>query len=364
MKVTIKYTKLAMWFALAISAALPAAAQDIVVTKAGRQTGPFTIEGSKVRIGNKALPWERIAAVLTARRVALTSPNALVMRNGERWRCTIVGLHRNRLRVRVAPYGTVDVDIQLVASMVFNETGEHGGKPGRLYRTRGNPISGKLTGVSAAALSLNSALGVFNLDRKDVARYVLAAVETDDALDELYLINGSLFRGKLTPRAGQLQMEHPILGSASVSAHAIQYLRRQSDRWRQPREWKVTSSDGPMGPPGAASLQSRQTTLALNEPWIEALRIEANTTIRLAPASDRPRSYASIITPASTHGGSLIALAGNQVLSEHAVSGEDAPMEWSFKVPAGQPLDLQFKFDEKPGMPCAVFIGDPLLFWE
>jgi hypothetical protein len=350
--------------ALIVVLALPAAAQDTVVTKDGRSSGAFAIRGNKTTLDDQALNWEKVASVLTARRMVLTSPNALVMRNGERWRCTIVGLHRNKLRVRIAPYGTVDVDIQLVASLVFNETGEDGGKPGRLYRTRGNPISGKLAGISASALSLNSALGVFNLDRKDVARYVMAPSVAEDEFDELTLINGSLFRGTLTPHDGELQMEHPILGNSSISEPTILYLRRHSPHWSRPGTWTVVASEGPMGLPESPSLRTRRSTRAIDVPWIEALRVAADTRLNWVEKSDRERRFAAVVIPASAHGGALLAFAGDKVLSEHAVSGDDAPIEWSFQLPAGQPLDIRFKFNNPPGMPCTVLIGDPILFTE
>jgi hypothetical protein len=287
------------------------------------------------------------------------------MRNGERWRCTIVALQNNTVRIRVAPFGTADIDVQLVAVIVFNETGSTGGKVGRLYRTHGNPISGRLTGVSASAVSLDSSLGVFNIDRKDVGRYVIAPSDLANDRDELQLVNGSRFHATLAPASGKLEVVHPVLGTASIGTRAIFCIRRRSTAWTRPDRGEVTAATGPLGKPEAPRWLPRTAgTQPDAPPWIEALRVEADTTVKWASPDERPRRFSTTVEPAGLHDGTLIALAGEQVLSKLPVSRSDSARPWTVTLPAGQSLSLRFTFDDPPGMPCAVLIGDPILFGD
>jgi len=338
-----------------------------VRTAEGWRSGELRIAGSKIAVDGRTVPWKSVVSVLTDEELAFTSPNALAMRNGEIWRGTILGLRRNTVRIRTAPFGTVDVDLQLVACLHFNGTLRTEGKPGRIYRVEGGPISGTLAGISATALSLHSALGVFNLSRSDVSCYITADCDPTEQLrdDELALLDGSVYRGALTLAGNRIALEHPLLGKAQVTRAAVLYLRRHDPSWSTVLEkpWNVLASDGPLGSPDPPAILDRQTPMTRDTPppWIAAVRLEAETSASCADASDSVRVFHALVGTSSTHRGTLRANAGDRLLAEMQVAPGDPHREWSFDVPAGSPLHIQYGFAGAPAVPCTVLIGDPLL---
>ena len=340
---------------------------DVVRTTGGYREGEVEISKSRLLLDDRAVPWKNVVSVLTDEEVAFTSPNALVMRNGEIWRGTILGLRQNTVRIRTAPFGAVDVDLQLVACLHFNGALRTDGRPGRLYRVGGTPISGTLAGISATGVSIHSALGVFNLPRRDVSRYVSADRDPAGQAqgDELTLLNGSVYRGTLTLAGNRIALEHPLLGQAEVSRASVLHLRRHDPSWStvSGKPWQVLSSGGPLGsPPPPAILSSRAAaTGGADMTWIEAVRLEAETAVSCAGPSDAIRTFSSLVGTSSGHEGILRATAGGQRLAEMQVVPGDPIREWSFDVPAGNALHIQYRFAGEPGIPCTVVLGDPLL---
>lgn len=340
---------------------------DVIRTIDGHRTGRVEIGKSRLLLDDRAVPWEHVVSVLTDEEMAFTSPNALVMRNGETWRGTILGLRQNTVRIRTAPFGAVDVDLQLVAGLHFNGALRSDGRPGRLYRVGGTPISGTLAGISATALSIHSALGVFNIPRKDVSRYIAANRDPPGQVrhDELALLNGTVFRGVLTLSGDRITLEHPLLGKAEVSRSAVLHLRRHDPSWHPAsgEPWQVLSSNGPLGSPDPpAVLADRASAIGNATPaWIEAVRLEAETSVACAGPSDTVRTFSALVGTSSGHQGILRASAGDRQLSELQMDADNPIREWSFDVPAGHALHIEYKFAGAPGLPCHVLLGDPIL---
>jgi len=339
----------------------------VIRTTDGHRTGQVEFRNGKVLLDSRPVPWRSIVSVLTDEKRAFTSPNALVMRNGETWRGTILGLRQNTVRIRTAPFGAVDVDLQLVACLHFNGKLRPESKPGRLYRVGGTPVSGKLAGISATALSINSALGVFNLSRSDVSHYITADRDPAGPAtgDELALLNGSVYRGTLAPAGDKITLEHPILGKAEVTRASVLYLRRHDPAWSWPADkpWEVLSADSPLGQPDPPEVVERHAAPAgeTASSWIKAVRLEADTTVSCAAAADTVRKFSALVGPASPHGGTLHANAGDRLLAETRVEPGDSLREWSFEIPAGSALAIRCGFPAEPAVPCRVVVGDPLL---
>jgi hypothetical protein len=100
-------------------------------------------------------------------------------------------------------------------------------EPEKLYRDFGEPIPGKLLFMDPQRLTLQSPLGILTLQRESALRYVFAdeKQETKPA-DELRLIDGSIFKGKLSIGEGQVEIDHEILGKLNLPLQAVRAIAR------------------------------------------------------------------------------------------------------------------------------------------
>ncbi|GEM_PF-2205399 len=352
---------------LSLSAQFSFAVTGTVVATSGRFHGPLKISDGRISVGGKKFAWESTMAIATDIERTHIAPNMLRLRSGELWAGTVLGLRNNQIAIRFASLGVRRVDVQRVASIEFlaGRTGKGGFKPGRLYREDGSPISGRLIDISPQAVRITTSLGVFNLQRGEVWRYVFNSYEHKTATeDELTHVDGSVFRGRIMSTRDGFEFDHPLLGKMRVGLRAVLTVRRRSDKWQwlDPDMFKVTKAEDSLGPVRAPRAISRYGPDYRDRPpaWINAIRMDADTVVDLFPAQGgRFMSVAGLLYGRS--GPNLSVSEGERLLAERAfdVAGEEVPL--SFDVNAGQVVSLSFRAGERRSVPCSVVLADPVV---
>src|SRR5205823_318703 len=99
---------------------------------------------------------------------------------------------------------------------------------GTLYRGKAQPIPGQITWIDREKLSLNTALGALTLPREGLTRYIYSTEFKDgaEALDEITLRDGSIFKGKTTLAGENIDVSHALLGKMSFPLGALRSLVR------------------------------------------------------------------------------------------------------------------------------------------
>lgn len=356
--------------ALSLSAHFSFAVTGTVVTTSGRVHGPLKIGDGHITIGRKQIAWKDTMAIATRIERTHIAPNMLRLRSGELWAGTVLGLRNNQVAIRFASLGVRRVDVQRVASIEFfaGRTEEGGFKPGRLYREDGSPISGRLIDISPQAVRITTSLGVFNLQRGDVWRYVFNTYEHETATeDELTHVDGSVFHGRMIPTRGGFEFDHPLLGKARVDLRAVLTLQRRSDKWQwlAPEMFKVTRAEDSLGPVRSPRSISRYGPDYRARPptWISAIRMDADTAMDLSiEKGGRFMSIAGLLHGRA--GPNLSVSAGDQSLAERNFDFADEEVALSFEVNAGQPLSLSFRAGETRSVPCSIVLADPVVVFQ
>ena len=205
-----------------------------VETLDGRQEGHLTLRDGRLWIGEAAVDLDRVLLAVSAETSSTESPkpgtqSALRLVDGEVWRAEILGLEKGRISFRSPLLGQRDIGLPRVASLDFLPAVTAVAEPGMLYRTRGEPIPGKLVWIRNKDIAIDCPLGVVPVPRSLVRRFVLEAVKgpaSSSALDEIVFKDGSLLRGKLSVTGDKLELLHEALGALKIDWALVQHLRR------------------------------------------------------------------------------------------------------------------------------------------
>ena len=345
---------------------------DSVLTTAGRQEGVLRIHASKVYLDDANVAWNDTMTVTTAQKRRVTAPNVLTLKSGEQWSGTVLGLGRNELKFRLEQGGVRSLDLQLVAAVDFfaGRTAQAGRKEGRLYRKDGSSLKGKLVDINPYGVRIVSAIGVFNLPRSEVLRYVFGTVDVSAiVIDEVTHVNGSTYQGTVRPNGDMLELDHAFLGTLSFAVNVVQTVRRGSERWHwlDKNPWSSVTASTPLGPPPPPQLVSRNASpYQLRPPaWISAIHVEADSTVRIGRIPERPgRFMAFVIMPHGSPGAVISRIGSGSEGSQHVFDTPGSSAPWSFDLQPEGVLDLRFRFGDKIAMPCDALIGDPVIVWE
>ena len=361
------------WGACAVSRA------DTVQTAGDILAGEMIPREGGILIGGATVP---LSEVLTAVRDAgantISAAQAIRMVNGEIWCGSILGMETNAITFRGDLFGERTIGAEAVATLDFSRriVPTAAGKRGMLYRERGEPIPGSLLWIREGTLALDCPLGVLPIPRQSVIRYQFKGPGVSiprDGDDEVGLIDGSVFRGRLALVSNGLEVAHASLGKVSVPWAAMRYLLRSPPgltRLGLPPAGDVEAR-GPAAPPAAPQLLDYRTGLEPRPPspaCVTAVRMRPITVARyrLQGREGRKAWFRAVVAPVpECRGDARISLqvTGASVYERTLLCTNDA-MTVSIELPPGEDLTIKTDFGGKLLYPCGVDWRDPCVVFR
>jgi hypothetical protein len=191
--------------------------------------GSLSASDGKLRIDNQDVELQSLLlAVCENEPTMAAAGSAVQLINGESWNAKILGLAKGIVSIESPLFGKREVPISQIASLGFGPSPSKAGEPGTLYRTKGEPIPGKLIWIRDKNIAIDCPLGIVPIPRETVQRFVVAPVDpkAERAADELGLTDGSLFRGQLAFESNKLVLTHATLGPLAFGWDAVHYVQR------------------------------------------------------------------------------------------------------------------------------------------
>ena len=352
---------------------------DTVQTAAGIFAGEMSPREGAILIGGATVP---LGEVLTVVRDTggntISAAQALRMINGEIWCGSILGLETNALIFRGDLFGERTVETEAVATLDFSRriAPTTAGKRGMLYREKGEPIPGSLLWIRESTLAIDCPLGVLPVPRQGVIRYQfkapVSAVPRKEE-DEIGLIDGSVFRGRLSLVSNGLDLAHASLGKVSVPWTAVRYLLRsppELTRLGLPAAGDVETR-GPAAPPAAPQLLDYRTGLEPRQPapaCLTAVRMLPITVARyrLQGREGRKAWFRAVVVPVPECRGDVrisLQVAGASAYERTLPCTNDA-LTVSLELPPGEDLTIKTDFGGKLLYPCGVDWQDPCVVFR
>ena len=360
----------------------PPARSDVVYTLGGRLAGKLELTDSGLRIGGRAVA---SADLLYAARLAGASSadqsdpryklgssssyrHVVRLTTGEAWRVNVESFESQKLTVRGDLVGSRVLDAKTVAAVEL--------MPGHLLpgweaqtlycTTVSEPIPGKMLWIRSSEAAIACPLGVVRLATSSVVRYVFssgASTAAPVAHDEVALIDGTRFRGRIESIGKTVELTHPILEKVSVPESSVLYILRSHERahWLGRLPQQATRRVGPTAvPPGPKAIDCRPVPGALIQPaglWL--IRMQPQTTVRyrMPPRpGGRKATFHAIVAPRRGNRGSVratVSVSGRRIF-EKALAPSDTATPVKVDLPAGDGLDISVDFIGKPAYPCVV----------
>lgn len=364
--------------ATALLVASVACAAGVVRTLDDRLEGHVVFRDGSLEVDGKPVPWPALVYAMPDGHVrTLGAPGAVRLAGGEVWRGDVLSLSAAKLTIRSRLWGERRIDAARVTAVEFahGAPAPDASKPGTLYREDGEPIPGSLLWIGPSRLAIDSPLGVLTLARKGLIGYVFdrtAAGRTNAgrtdarAADEVGLVDGTVLRGRAKPAAGAVQLQHPALGTLTLNAGMIRYLRRHNRRTVDLAE--IWTRSGPAGEP----TQGRPVEVVFNgdaqrhgATCLAAVRIRPNSVVRYRlpqAAGGTVRLTARLGPVEAARGDVRIRIAsGNRVLLEKEFAPGAGHIPLRVDVPTGGELVFDVGFGKRIGFPAGIRLEDPLL---
>jgi hypothetical protein len=370
---------------MSLALLIPALAKaGTVETLQGRTEGQVVLGAEAVTVKGHSVPWAEVLCVLAdPAGSTLPRPNLVRLRNGEVWAGQILTSSGKQLEVRCDWFGKRPVDLEGLAVLEFLPNVPTRVIPKRqtLYREQGEPVPGALMWLEKDALGLDCPLGPTTVKREGLVRYVLddkppGAPAQDN--DEVGLIDGSIFRGKIEPEKDGLRMMHPVLGRLSLPATAIRFVIRHTTAARDMTELSPltletgegilakgrvapsTVSPASFAPAGDAAAVAR-----VGVACAKIVRIEPQIKLRYAlPERNGQRLlWRTSLAPVDGARGDTqikVSVGGKPVL-EKLLTAADQPVAINVELPSGDDLTIDVDFGALLRFPCGVLLLDPRL---
>jgi hypothetical protein len=370
MQASVRTTVAMALVALTVSSAHGA---GVVRTLEGRLEGHVVFRDGRIEVDGKPVPWPALVYAMPDGHVrTLGAPGAVRLAGGEVWRGDVLSLSAAKLTIRSRLWGERRIDAARVTAVEFahGAPAPDASKPGTLYREDGEPIPGSLLWIGPSRLAIDSPLGVLTLARKGLIGYVFdrtAAGRTDArAADEVGLVDGTVLRGRAKPAAGAVQLQHPALGTLTLNAGMIRYLRRHNGHTVDLAE--IWTRSGQAGEP----TQGRPVEVVFNgeaqrhgATCLAAVRIRPKSLVRyrLPQAAGTTVTLTGRLGPVEAARGDvrIRIAAGNRVLLEKEFAPGAGHIPLRVDVPTGGELVFDVGFGKRIGFPAGIRIEDPLL---
>lgn len=362
----------------ALLLAMAPARAGSVKTLAGTMEGKIAFHKDHVAVDDKKAAWGEVLSLL------LTTPDHLLSRsqwvhlnNGESWAAELVSLADGKFKLRSDLFGVKQVEADRVSGIDFawqRGIRKKDRKPETLYRDKGEPIPGKLLAIKADKVVVSSVVGDLELRRDGLLAYDF----TDEqpawkaSEDEVTLIDGSIFRGKLSADAEGLQLEHAILGRLALPARIVHSVVRHPEGTLDLTELSPESVESagvlPSAKKGPAQFRTMRELEAKTGRFVKGLSIEPKTVIRykLPDSKEKTGRLSALLmsSPGAQGEARLQIRQGKKVLVDKALPAAAKPETLTIDVAAGAELEISVDFGERVRFPCGVILGDPIVIWE
>ena len=382
MQASVRTTVAMALVALTVSTALSA---GVVRTLDARLEGDVVFADGRIEVGNKSVPWDAVVYIMPDGRArTLGTPGAVRLVGGQVWRADILRLSAGRLTIRSRLWGRREIDAAGVTAIEFARGAPKadGAKPATLYREDGEPIPGSLLWIDPSRLAIDSPLGVLTLSRKGLLCYVFgpAAARPADApaADEVGLVDGTVLRGRAKPAQGGVSLQHATLGTLTLGAKMIRYIRRHNapavdlaEVWTRSAPAAASASITSHGLTGRTP-QGRPVEVihAGDEQrggatYLTAVRVRPKSVVRyrLPQAAGGSVKLTGRMGPVEGARGDvrIRIAAGDRVLLEKEFAPDAGEVALRLDVPAGSELVFDVDFGRRIGFPAGICLKDPLL---
>jgi len=352
---------------------------DTVQTAGDIRAGEMSPREGAILIGGATVPLgEVLTAVRDTGANTISAAQAIRMINGEIWCGSILGLETNALVFRGNLFGERTIGTEGIATLDFSRriAPTTAGKRGILDREKGEPIPGSLLWIRENTLAIDCPLGVLPVPRQGVIRYQFKApvgsVPRKDE-DEVGLIDGSVFRGRLSLGSNGLEVAHASLGTVSIPWAAMRYLLRSPPelmRLGLPTDGDVEAR-GPAAPPAAPRLLDYRTGLEPRQPTpacLTAVRMLPITVARyrLQGREGRKAWFRAVVVPVPECRGDVrisLQVAGAPAYERTLPYTNDA-LTVSLELPPGEELTIKTDFGGKLLYPCGADWQDPCVVFR
>ncbi len=368
--------RFAVTLAIMTVAATPAHA-GIVQAFSARFEGKVVLHKDHVTVDAKKLAWNEVLYLLPdSDGKPLTRSQRVNLKNGESWAVELVGLADKKLDVRSDLFGQKQIDVRLVAALEFalQPFRQENSKQGVLYRVKGEPISGKLLSLTPDKLRIDSVVGELDLPRTGLIGYRFADEKParDAGHDDVGLIDGSRFLGKLQPGADGYLLEHKTLGKLTLPTSIIRSVVRHPVRMFDLAEGRpVTLKATPLLATRNAELVAPSILDGAVEPtprFVRGMLFEPNLTAeyQVPGMGDKKGRMRLMLLPMATAVGDarLRIKIKDKVVLERDISPNTKAEAVSFDVAGGDVLEIAVEFGATLRFPCGVVLGDPHVIWD
>lgn len=352
---------------------------DTVQTAGAILAGEMIPRENTIRIaGATVLFSDVMTAVRDTGANTFSAVQVVRMTNGEIWCGSIVGLETNTLAFRGDLFGERAIGTEAVATLDFSRqvAPTVASKRGVLYREKGAAIPGTLLWIREGTLAIDCPLGVLPIPRQGVIRYQFKEPVSSvprDGEDEIGLIDGSVYRGRLSLISNGLEVAHASLGRISIPWGAMRYLLRSPPgltRLGLPAAGDVELR-GPAGPPAAPRLIDYRTGLEPRQPspaCLTAVRMQPFTAARyrLQGREGRKAWFHAVVAPVPECRGDVrisLQVAGVTAYERTLLCTND-PVTASLDLPPGEELTIKVDFGGKLLYPCGADLRDPCVVFR
>lgn len=345
-----------------------------IETASGRFEGKITFLPDTVKVGDKQIAFADILYLLAdPASDRPPSPHLVRLKNGEVWAGQIVSGSSKKIDVRSDWYGQKAFDRDLISALEFvpRRPAPAGTKPRTLYRERHQPLPGDLMWMEADSLGMDSPLGAITIKRQGLVRYVMSnepGTSPASDLDEVGLVDGNIYHGRLTAKDGQLSLEHDAGGQATFPADAVSFVVRHN-----PGLIEFPQLSSQVVPTGENALDKGKRSAIANPPlaggsgsrFIRGVRIEPKMQIRYAlPKRDGQKLLcrATLHPIAGALGDTRIRfLVGKKVVLDETLAPTTGRQPVDVQLPDGDELHIEIDFGPLLRFPCGVLLQDPHL---
>jgi len=355
------------------------ACADTVQTAGARLTGDTTPREGGILVGGATVPIGEVMNVVRDTGAnTIGASQAVRTTNGEIWYCSIQGLETNTLMVRGNLFGARAFGTEAVATLDFSRQNVPAtmGRRGLLYREKGDPIPGTILWIREGTLAIDCPLGVLPVPRQGVIRYQFSEPVSSvprGGEDEVGLIDGSVFRGRLSVSSNGVTLTHAALGELSAPWAATRYLLRSPPELTRLGLPAAGDSEvhGPTGAHAAPRLLDYRTGLEPRQPAQDCL-----TAVRMAPVTaaryrlqerkGRTAWFRAVVAPVPECRGDVrisLHVAGATIFERTLLNTND-PVMVSAELPPGEELTIKTDFGGKLLYPCGADWEDPCVVFR
>jgi len=342
-----------------------------VETIRGKFEGEIAFQPDAVKVGDTQIAFEDILYLhADPSSDRPPCPNLVRLKNGEVWAGQIVSGSSKKIDVRCDWYGQKSFDLDSISALEFvpRRPAPAGTKLRTLYREQHQPLPGDLMWIDEDSLGVDSPLGSVTIKREGLVRYLLADRPLFSPVgdsDEVGLIDGNVFRGRLRTKAGQLGLEHEIGGRATFPADTVCYVVRHNPTMIELSSLAskvMKTGEGTLDKGKQAAVSHPLIAAASGTRFIRAWRVEPKINIRYAlPKRDGRRVFcrATFEPIRGARGDTRIKLlVGRQTVLDRTLSATDRPQPIDVRIPEGDELIIDVDFGALLRFPCGLLMQD------